>query len=328
MPNRERRQAPAACPDGVGNRTPPVPVLTSMSTRLALAAGVAASAVLGGACTVNIDHEGHIEREEKRFAVTGPLELSLYTFDGSVEVRSWDRPEVLVEIEKRGEDPEAVSKIEVLAEQSGNRVQIEARRPGGRSTFVGIGSFTSPSARILATVPRELQLVVRTGDGNIVAERLSGRLELRTSDGSIRTLETAGEMLLESGDGGLQVEEATGRVEARTDEGSVRVSGTPGALRVRSGDGTVVIRVRSGAVMIEDWMITTSDGSVSVELPDGFNAEIEAEPGSDSRVRSELTLTDLVGGTREQRTLRGRLGEGGHRLLVRSGDGTVRLIKY
>ena len=49
---------------------------------------------------------------------------------------------------------------------------------------------------------------------------------------------------------------------------------------------------------------------------------------SDSRVRSELTLADAVGGTREQRTLRGRLGEGGHRLLVRSGDGTVRLIKY
>ena len=177
-------------------------------------------------------------------------------------------------------------------------------------------------------MPRNVQLVVRTGDGNIIAERLNGRLELRTSDGSIRTLETSGEMLIESGDGTLQIEEATGRVEARTDEGSVRVSGMPDALRVRSGDGSVVVRIRTGAKMIEDWMITTADGSVSVELPDGFSADVEAEPGSDSRVRSELTLADAVGGTREQRTLRGRLGEGGHRLLVRSGDGTVRLIKY
>jgi DUF4097 and DUF4098 domain-containing protein YvlB len=299
-----------------------------MTCRLAIATGLAASAFLGGACTINIDHEGHIEREEKRFQVTGTPELSLYTFDGSVEVRSWDRSEVLVEIEKRGQDPEAVAKIEVLAEQTGDRIQVEVRRPGGGTAFVGIGSFTSPSARIMATVPRSVHLVVRTGDGSILAERLDGRLELRTSDGSIHTIETAGNLLVESGDGSIQLEEVAGHVEARTDDGSVRVSGVPEALRIRSGDGSVIVRVRQGAVMSEDWMIATSDGSVSVELPDGFNAYIEAQPGSDSRVRNELTLVDSTGGTREQRTLRGTLGEGGHRVVIRTGDGTVRLIKY
>jgi hypothetical protein len=302
--------------------------MTSMTSRLAVAAGMTVSAVLAGGCAINIDHEGHIEREEKRFTVTGTPELSLYTFDGSVEVRSWDRPEVYIEIEKRGQDAEAVSKIQVLAEQSGNRIQVEARRPGGRATFVGVGSFTSPSARILATVPHKVQLVVRSGDGSIVAERLDGRLELRTADGSIRAVETTGELLAESGDGGIQVEESAGRIEVRTDDGSVRVSGSPTGLRIRSGDGSVVVRVRTGAAMSEDWMITTQDGSVSMELPEGFSAEIEAEPGSDSRVRSELTLVSATGGTRELRTLRGTLGEGGHRLMLRTGDGTIRLIKY
>jgi hypothetical protein len=302
--------------------------MTSMTSRLAVAAGLTASAVLGAGCSIDLNHEGHIEREEKRFAVTGTPELSLYTFDGSVEVRSWDRPEVYIEVEKRGQDAEAVSKIQVLAEQSGNRIQVEARRPGGRTAFVGIGRFTSPSARILATVPHRVQLVVRSGDGSIVAERLDGRIELRTADGSIRAIETTGELLAESGDGGIQIEEAAGRIEARTDEGSVRVSGMPAALRIRSGDGSVVVRIRTGAVMSEDWMIATEDGSVSLELPEGFNAEIEAEPGSDSRVRSELTFVSSTGGTRDQRTLRGTLGQGGRRLFLRSGDGTIRLIKY
>ncbi|HUF46791.1 MAG TPA: DUF4097 family beta strand repeat-containing protein [Vicinamibacterales bacterium] len=300
-----------------------------MTLRLPAAAGLAASVLFGQACVgVNFDHEGHIEREQKRFEVGAAPEVALYTFDGSVEVRSWDRNEVLVEVEKRGQDAEAVGKIQVLSEQSGNRLQVEARRPGGGSTFVGVGVFRSPSARMTASVPRGAHVVVRTGDGAIVAERLDGRLELRTRDGSIRTLETTGDILAESGDGGISIEEASGRVEARTDDGSVRVSGTPGSVRVRSGDGTVVLRIRQGAVMTEDWMVATADGSISVELPDGFNARIEAAPGSGSRVRNDLTLANVEGGTREVRRLRGTLGSGGHLLSLRTSDGTIRLFRY
>lgn len=278
------------------------------------------------ACAVNIDQQGYIAREEKRFPAEVVVDLHLYTFDGGVEVRSWDRSEVLVEIEKRGQDQEAVSKIQVLADRAGNRIQIEARHPG-KHTFA-IGRFTSPSARFIVSVPRKTNLVVRSGDGPIMVERVTGRLELRTSDGSIRTLETSGELLAESGDGTIQLEEVAGRVEARTNDGSLRVTGTPAALRARSGDGSVVLRIRRGATMTEDWMVTTEDGSVSVELPEGFNADIEADPGSDGRARSDLTLINVSGGTRSERVLRGRLGQGGHRLLLRTGDGSIKLTNY
>ena len=70
-------------------------------------------------CVVSVDHEGYIEHEEKRFAVATVVDLRLYTFDGAMEVRSWDRAEVLIQIEKRGPDKDAVSKIEVLADQQG-----------------------------------------------------------------------------------------------------------------------------------------------------------------------------------------------------------------
>jgi hypothetical protein len=277
-------------------------------------------------CAFNIDQQGYIAREEKRFPAEAVVDLHLYTFDGGIEVRSWDRSEVLIEIEKRGQDQEAVSKIQILADRTGNRIQIEARHPGTRS-FV-IGRFTSPSARFIVSVPRKTNLVVRSGDGPILVERVSGRLELRTSDGSIRTLETSGELLAESGDGTIQLEEVGGRVEARTNDGSLRVTGTPAALRARSGDGSVMVRIRRGAAMTEDWMVTTEDGSVSVELPEGFDADIEADPGSDGRARSDLTLVNVSGGTRSERVLRGRLGQGGHRLLLRTGDGSINLTNY
>lgn len=281
----------------------------------------------GSACSVNIDREGYIEREEKRFPAETTVELHLYTFDGAVEVRSWDRSEILVEVEKRGQDKEAVSKIQLLADRSGNRIQIEARHPGGRTVFVGFGSFTSPSAKFIASIPRKTNLVVRSGDGSIRAERLDGRLELRTDDGSIHAIETSGELLAESGDGAIYLDDVAGRVEVRTGDGSLRIIGAPSVVRARSGDGSIVLRIRRGAVMAEDWTVATGDGSVSVELPDGFDADIEADPGSDGRARSDLALVNVTGGTREERTLRGRLGQGGRRFLLRTGDGTIRLTK-
>jgi hypothetical protein len=296
--------------------------------RVAPAASVAAAVFAVSACQINIDHEGFIEREEKRFPATSMVSLHLYTFDGAIEVRSWDKPEVLVEVEKRGEDKEAVAKIQVLSERTGDKIQVEARHPTGRTAWVGIGSHRSPSARLIATLPRKSNLVVRTGDGAVVVERVQGRLELRTADGSIRALETAGDLLAETNDGSIQLDDVSGKIEAHTADGSLRVSGMPSVLRARSGDGSVVVRIRRGAAMTDDWMVTTNDGSISVELPEGFNAEIEADPGSDGRARSDLVLANLTGGTRDHRTLRGRLGSGGKLFTLRTGDGTIRITNY
>lgn len=295
--------------------------------RTLTASGLLLCASSLAACSINVDNQGFIVREEKRFPVTGVAELSLNTFDGAVEVRGWDRPEVVVEIEMRAEDKEAVEKITVLAEQTGQKIKVEVRH-SGRSRFVGIGPFTSPSARIIVNAPRKSNLDVRTGDGSVVVEQIDGLMELRTADGSIHATETSGNLLAESGDGSLTLEDVEGRVEARTDDGTIRISGVPGVVRARSGDGSIVLRIRRGTVMTEDWLVATSDGSVSAELPDDFNVMIEAEPGSDSRARSDLKLADQVGGTREQRSLRGRLGTGGKTFTLRSGDGSIRLTQY
>ena len=59
--------------------------------------------------------------------MSGRPDLSLSTFDGSVEIRAWDRPEVLVVIEKRAGDKEEAATIEVRAEQNGDRVVVDVK---------------------------------------------------------------------------------------------------------------------------------------------------------------------------------------------------------
>jgi DUF4097 and DUF4098 domain-containing protein YvlB len=281
-----------------------------------------------GCVVMSGDRDGQIERVEKRFTVEKTAELRLTTFDGAIEVRSWDRPEVLVQIDKRGPDKESLATIDVVSEQKGDVIQIEARHTPTRTHFVGLGFFVSASAKIIASVPRNTNLVIRTEDGAVVLERVTGRVDIHTKDGSIRITETSGELLAETGDGSVQMEDVSGRIEARTGDGSIRLSGTPTSLRARSGDGSIFLRIRSGAEMADDWMVATGDGSISVELPEGFTAQIEADPGSGGRVRNDLKLANVVGGTRDTRTFTGALGQGSHRLSIRTGDGTIRLTSY
>lgn len=285
---------------------------------------VGLAAALLSSCGVNFDAQRYIEHEEKRYAAESVMDLRLFTFDGSMEVRAWDRPEIVVDVEKRGPDKASVAKIQLVEDRTGKRIQLEARYPSSGGIFLG---YSSPSTRFVVNVPRKTNLLIRTGDGSILVERVEGRLELRSGDGSIKAIETAGELVAESGDGSIHIEGVAGSVDARTGDGSLRISGTPGIVRAHSGDGSVVLRVQHGAAMTGDWKIETGDGSITAELPDGFNADIEADPGSDGRARSDLGLVNVSGGTREGRTLRGRLGEGGHAFLLRTGDGTIRLSK-
>ena len=120
-----------------------------------------AAVFAGSACAVNIDSGGYVEHDEKRFAADAIMDLHLTTFDGSIEVRSWDKPEIVVLVEKRAQDKAAVSKIQVTVEQQGNRIQIETRNPDKRGVFVGFGSFTSPSAKLIVNAPRKTNLVLR-----------------------------------------------------------------------------------------------------------------------------------------------------------------------
>jgi hypothetical protein len=276
------------------------------------------------ACGVNFDRQAYIERDEKRFPADGKVELRLDTFDGAMEIRAWDRPEVVVQIEKRGADKEAVSKIVVTAEQKGNQIEVVAKNPTSKPAF-GFGGFSSPTAKFIVNAPKKIDLFVHTGDGSILVERIDGKISLQSGDGSIKAIETAGELTAESGDGSIDVEDLAGTADVRTGDGSIRLSGAPVGLKARSGDGSIVLRIRSGAAMTDDWSVTTGDGSISVTLPDNFSADIEADPGSDGRAHSDLRLVNLTGGTEEKPVLRGRLGQGGHQFVLRTGDGTIRL---
>jgi Putative adhesin len=283
---------------------------------------VLAGAVAAG-CIVSVDSQGQIVRDEKRFTVTGTPEIHLKTFDGAIEIQAWDKADVLVEIEKRGATRELVDQVTVEWTQNGNRIELEVKQPRTES-FRGFGFNVGTSAKLIVSVPRRVDVLARTGDGAIHVEHLNGRLELRTGDGAIRAEDVAGELVLHTGDGSVTVDRAEGRLTIDTGDGGVNVSGKLTAVNVHTGDGSIVYRVESGVVMNDDWDITTGDGSVALYLPTSFGAELDAHTG-DGSIRNELAIATTNPTNSERRSVKGRLGDGGRLLRVRTGDGSISL---
>lgn len=311
-----------------------------------LVGGVLVVSGLASGCTVTVDSQSQIAREEKRFTVAGEPELQVRTFDGSITIQSWDKPDIVVEIERRGPSKASLEAIEVTAVQKGNTVELEVKAPRSES-FTGIGFHRSPSANLTVSVPRRASISARSGDGSITIEGVEGRLEMHTGDGSIRARDVGGELTLTTGDGSVTVDGAEGQLDLDTGDGGVSVSGKLTAVKLHTGDGAVVYRAEPGSAMSKPWEITTGDGSVTVYLPREFGAEIDAYTG-DGGIRNDLDVVDAAdtsdvalekGDTESEeperasrrrdreprRTLRGRIGEGGHALRIRTGDGAIRL---
>src|SRR5215208_5517177 len=144
-------------------------------TPAALALSCVVASSFSAACTVRLDSQSQIVREEKRFTVKGRPVVRATTFDGSIQIQSWDKSEVLVEIEKRGATREAVDALVVKATQKEDAIDVE--------------------------VQKQADVRARSGDGSITMDRVTGRIDLHTGDGSIRANDICGDMTISTGDG-------------------------------------------------------------------------------------------------------------------------------
>lgn len=276
--------------------------MSSFSLRGAAVLTLQAALGLSAAGCVDISagEASLIDTIEKRFTVSGTPTLTVGTFDGSVEVSTWDRPEVLVTIERHAMSREEADRMLITAEQNGDDilVQVKASHTGG--FHINFGSF---NARVIVNVPAKARIEASTGDGRVSVRDVEGDLVARTGDGSIR------------------LEHVNGAIEASSGDGSITVDGQIRQLKARSGDGRVHVHA-VGTAPTGDWSLATGDGSVLLEVPEGFGAELDATTG-DGHVDVRDVQFDRTSGERNRSVVRGRIGNGGSRITIRSGDGSI-----
>jgi DUF4097 and DUF4098 domain-containing protein YvlB len=277
-------------------------------------------------CVINLDADSVVVRDEKTFKAGPDTQLTLETFDGSIQVQSWDRSEVHVEIQRRGPDREAALALEVKDSQDGNTIRIEAPSPRVRHEVSGIGYFSSPSVSFVVRVPEHVKISANTRDGSIAIANVDGTIDLRSGDGSIQASRVSGTLTARTGDGSVRAVDVNGRMSIDTGDGSIHVEGLMADLHADTGDGSIVVEATSGSSVADGWDVSTGDGSITFRVADDFNATVDAE-SRDGRIRSSIDGLESMRSESGRSTLKGPIGSGGGLVKLHSGDGSIALVK-
>ena len=133
---------------------------------------------------------------------------------------------------------------------------------------------------------------------------------------------------IDAGRGPVNLSGVEGAISLKALQSDAVLTLTGGAVKATIGGGSVKINVATRSWRGAGAIIELATGDLTVELPPGFNADINADVLRSGRI--ENSYTDLVPQERTSFTpqsIKGRAGAGGATLIFRVTDGTLRITK-
>ena len=274
----------------------------------------------------------------KSFKVERAAKLRVETSDANIRVTAWEGSSVEARVTTQGWTIGGDG-INIVDRQTGDQIDIEVRFP--RRAFQM--NWRNRRVDIEIKVPRDSDLDLHTGDGNVDVQGVKGTVLLRSGDGNLKLSELEGTLKADTGDGNIDMRNVRGDLTLHTGDGNIEVTGIDGSLRAETGDGRVrvngrfdVLNVKTGdggidAVAAEgskldaNWRLNTGDGNLTLRLPGTIAADVELET-NDGSIDFEMPVT--VSGRQGKREVHGQINGGGRLLSLKTGDGTIRLEKH
>jgi hypothetical protein len=259
------------------------------------------------------------EEVDKTFGVTGHARVRVQTDDGDVRVSTGDIKQVEVRVVYSGYKLDR--DLRVSTEQNGDSVDIVVKTGGG--SFWSWGARHA-NLRVEIHMPQNADLTVRSGDGSVEADSITGNVDVTTGDGSITVQGAKGNIRFHSGDGHIEARGLDGSVDASSGDGHINLEGRFDALSIRTGDGSVSARALAGSKVASNWNVHTGDGSVDLEVPGDLQANLDVST-HDGHISVGLPV--MVEGSVGSSSIHGKLNGGGATLSVHTGDGSIHLSK-
>ena len=178
----------------------------------------------------------------------------------------------------------------------------------------------------------------RSSFGELKLERIRGLVTCTTDNGRIAATDITGDTTVTSSFGSVLLKNVEGAVDAKSDNGKVeaievRAQGKPVALRSSFGDVSfagiadgLTMKTDNGGVhatlqsVPRQTSMNSSFGSVTVELPRGAGADVEARTSFGSIKVDGVPGTVTRGDTKDWT---GRIGSGGPKVKLSTDNGSI-----
>lgn len=286
---------------------------------------------------------------ERTFSVRPGGRLIVKAESATLRIATGTSDQVQLEVDERNGD---LNDFDIRFDQAGNDVILEIEKRGSWGRWF---SWGGRGIRVDARIPLEFNLDLKTSGGSISIDALKGEtmaktsggsidlgniegpVTARTSGGSITLKQGVGEADLDTSGGSIHIGDVDGSVSAHTSGGSITVSSVLGDLRVGTSGGGIridevigaldaktsggSIRARIPRPVNGDCSLTTSGGGITVRIgPDaGFTVDAKTSGGT---VKTDIPVTTR---SVSKSALRGRLGDGGPLLRMRTSGGSIRI---
>jgi hypothetical protein len=278
------------------------------TSRRRLLSGAAALAAVGTAGCIQI-RRAETVREERYDPPDGTLSIVSREDDVSIERTETDAIEVRAR-KRYGPNADAGVDLETTRTDGDLRIGVPEHDSG---------TLSGATVDLAVGVPSGVSVAsIETDDGDVAVADVEGPLSLTTSDGDVVASNVAGDVAAETGDGDVSLEGIGGYVTASSADGDVTISNANGVDAVTTHDGDVradLLAVRG------DVSVATDDGDVIATVGPDLDATVVAAT-DDGEVTADAEALD----TFEEETaayVRGRVGDGTHRVRCESADGDV-----
>lgn len=216
------------------------------------------------------------------FAATGSL--SLENVNGNVEIRTWDKNQILIEGEKSAKTDEELKQIELMIDLNDSHAGITVRLPKRSGGWWFFGDTIRASVRFTITVP---------------------------ATASIEQLQTV--------NSALKIEGLRGSVDAKSVNGAMHATGLGGDVRLSTVNGAIDASFAAIAPQ-QKLSFNTVNGSITVGLPKDAGATLHGSVVN-GRVSCDFPITLGDGG--HGRTLSGTVGDGHASLHAATVNGSI-----
>lgn len=235
--------------------------------------------------------------ETKIFDISPTGSVDVENVNGSIKVESWDKNQVSLEVTKtvrasdRDEADEYFADLRVEIKSGNDFLQVKTRYPhdlgGGFFDWLFHGGSRYGGVEYVLKVPSTV------------------RLDVGSTNGSIRVREVVGKVRAHSTNGRIVLEEVGGVVDGFT---------TNGGITARISDKVELRELRLG----------TTNGGISVYCPENINADIYAHT-TNGGIHTDFPIT--VQGSFSHNSIEGRINKGGNEIRLHTTNGGISIYK-